>query len=378
MRMILVDDEKLALEFLERQLSKVGDIEIVGKYTDPLIARDEILHRDVDAVFLDISLPELDGIRLADQLLEKKPNLNIIFVTAYNEYAVQAFDLNALDYIVKPVQTERLIKTLDRIRQRINLRAKSHVIHSGDIHLNVFRQVSVGEIGNMSLLQWRTSKAQELFLYLLQHREQLVRKSVLIDLLWQDHDSEKIYSQLYTTVYHIRKALEPYKDRFQIANTTEGYVLHLNQIVLDINEWDRRIGTLPPLTADSIDLYQELTKLYTGDYLQEYDYWWAESERQRYKSQWLKLSYDMGDWHYRNGALEQAAASYLNIIFHDSLEERAYYQLMVIYSEQQPAMVHRQYQLLESVLEEELGEAPSDYITEWYKVWQESNQILKH
>ncbi|WMT39315.1 response regulator [Paenibacillus sp. D2_2] len=370
MRMILVDDEKLALDFLERQLSKVGNVEIVGKYTDPLIARDEILHREVDAIFLDISLPELDGIRLADQLLEKRPGLNIIFVTAYNDYAVQAFDLNALDYIVKPVQTERLVKTLDRIRLRLNLKSEVNELLTGDIHLNVFRQVSIGTPGNTSLLQWRTSKAQELFLYLLQHREQLVRKSVLIDLLWQDHDPEKIYSQLYTTVYHIRKALEPYKDCFQIANTTDGYVLHLNQIVLDICEWDRRLSILPPLSANSIDIYQELIKMYTGDYLQEYDYWWAESERQRYKSAWLKLSYDISDWYYHNGILDRAAASYLNIISQDSLEERAYYQLMVIYSVQQPAMVHRQYQMLETVLEEELGEAPSKYIMEWYRDWQ--------
>jgi len=370
MRMILVDDEKLALDFLERQLSKVGNVEIIGKYTDPFIARDEILHREVDAVFLDISLPELDGIRLADQLLEKKPGLNIIFVTAYNEYAVQAFELNALDYIVKPVLTERLVKTLDRIRLRLNLKSEMNVQLTGDIHLNVFRQVSIGTLENMSLLQWRTSKAQELFLYLLQHREQLVRKSVLIDLLWQDHDPEKIYSQLYTTVYHIRKALEPYKDCFQIENTTDGYVLHLNQIVLDIDEWNRRLNILPTLSADSIDTYQELIRLYTGDYLQEYDYWWAESERQRYKSAWLKLSYDLSDWYYQNGMLDRAAASYLNIISQDFLEERAYYQLMVIYSVQQPAMVHRQYQMLETVLEEELGEAPSEYIMEWYKDWQ--------
>ncbi|GGG07213.1 response regulator [Paenibacillus aceti] len=372
MRIILVDDEKLALDFLERQLSKVGDIEIVGKYTDPLIARDEILHREVDAVFLDISLPELDGIRLADQLLEQKPGLNIIFATAYNEYAVQAFDLNALDYIVKPVRTERLIKTLDRIRRRLNLLAEAEIVHHGEIHLNVFRQVSVGTAGNMSILQWRTSKAQELFLYLVQHREQLVRKSVLIDLLWQDHDPEKIYSQLYTTVYHIRKALEPYKDCFQIANTTDGYVLHLNRIVLDIGEWDRKFASLPPLSAGSITAYEELIKLYTGDYLQEYDYWWAESERQRYKGQWLKLSYDIADWYDQNGQPDRAKARYLNIISQDSLEERAYFRLMLIYSDQQPAMVHRQYQMLDSLLEEELGEAPSEYITIWYKNWQNS------
>ena len=72
----------------------------------------------MDIVFLDIQIPEINGIELAEQLLEMKPKLSIVFVTAYDNFAIKAFELNALDYILKmPVRKERLLNTVERIKQ---------------------------------------------------------------------------------------------------------------------------------------------------------------------------------------------------------------------------------------------------------------------
>src|SRR5690606_38514667 len=143
MRVILVDDERLALDYLERQLMKLDEVMILGKYTNPFMGKEQILQQDVDVIFLDISLPEINGIELAEQILEKKPDIHIVFVTAYNEHAVKAFELNALDYIVKPIIAERLAITMKRVRSRRVLASKQQEVPRKEEHirLNVLKQV---------------------------------------------------------------------------------------------------------------------------------------------------------------------------------------------------------------------------------------------
>src|SRR5699024_11202394 len=99
MKAILVDDEQLALDFLELQLEKVGGIEIVGKYNNLNFYYDNehTMLDTIDVVFLDIEMPDMSGLELAELFLEVNPSLSIVFVTAHNEYAVQAFALHVLD-----------------------------------------------------------------------------------------------------------------------------------------------------------------------------------------------------------------------------------------------------------------------------------------
>ncbi|RAR42092.1 response regulator [Paenibacillus sp. MDMC362] len=381
MKVILVDDEPLALKYLERQLLKLDtmSIDVIGTYTNPFVGRDEILARDVDIVFLDISLPELNGIELAEQLLEQKPHLCIVFVTGYHEYAVTAFELNAVDYIVKPVQIDRVAKTMERLRSRIASRPEEVMESNRSIRMTMFRQVMIeqpNEQGQFALLHWRTTRAQEIFIYLLQHRGQLVRKSALIDMLWPEFDMDKAYPQLYTAIYHIRKTLEPYDTRFQITNTTEGYVLNMEDVLLDIEEWENWFMSNTSVSAESIERHIEMMKLYTGDYLQEYDYWWAEGERQRLKELWLSVSLSMAEWYVDQERIDEAILCYFSIQRQHPLEEKAYFSLMKIYALQDnPAQVHRQFSLLCQVLEDEMGEEPSPYIVKWYDEWNNGIQV---
>ncbi|MCV4233166.1 response regulator [Virgibacillus sp. LDC1] len=381
MKVILVDDEPLALKYLERQLLKLDtlSIDVIGTYTNPYEGRNEILARDVDIVFLDISLPELNGIELAEQLLEQKPHLCIVFVTGYHEYAVTAFELNAVDYIVKPVQMDRVAKTMERLRSRIASRPEEVMEPHRNIRMTMFRQVMIeqpNEQGQFALLHWRTTRAQEIFIYLLQHRGQLVRKSALIDMLWPEFDMDKAYPQLYTAIYHIRKTLEPFDTRFQITNTTEGYVLNIEGVQLDIEEWENWLMSNPSVSAESIEGHIEMMKLYTGDYLQEYDYWWAEGERQRLKELWLSVSLSMAEWYVDQERIDEAILCYFSIQRQHSLEEKAYFSLMKIYALQDnPAQVHRQFSLLCQVLEDEMGEEPSPYIVKWYDEWSNGIQV---
>ncbi|WP_334073065.1 MULTISPECIES: response regulator [Paenibacillus] len=382
MRVVIVDDEQLALDYLERQIAKITDIsaDIVGKFTDPLEGKRFLLQNQADVAFLDIHLPEISGIEMAEQILEAKPELAVVFVTAYNEFAVKAFELNALDYIVKPVRLERLSKTLSRVRDSLSLKQPSvaETESAQDLRLNLFRQFSIAAEEGQHLLQWRTTKAQELFLYLLQHRGQLVRKSTLTDLLWPEYELDKVYSQLYTAVYHIRKTLKPYAKYIQITNTTEGYILSLTGVRLDIEEWEERIGKLPPISEVSLEDYIDTMKLYSGDYLQEYGYWWTESECQRLKEQGLGVSFAIAEWYQQQEIWDKAVSCYQRLRSLYPQEERTYFELMKIYaSAQNSVLVEQQYKELQYILKEELDVTPSKYITDWYEAWCQAREAVR-
>jgi len=124
-RVLIVDDESLARESLLQALSEFDDIEIAGECRDGFEAVIAINEKAPDIVFLDIQMPKLDGFDVLELLGENPPF--IVFVTAYDEYAIKAFESNALDYILKPATTERLKKTFSKIQERPSEDSRPHL-----------------------------------------------------------------------------------------------------------------------------------------------------------------------------------------------------------------------------------------------------------
>ena len=115
LRAFLVDDEPLSLKRLARLLEASGRVAIVGRATDPAKALAQLTADAVDVVFLDIHMPGLSGLQVAERL---PPNALVVFTTAYEHHAVAAFEVNAVDYLLKPIVPERLHATLDRLAVR--------------------------------------------------------------------------------------------------------------------------------------------------------------------------------------------------------------------------------------------------------------------
>lgn len=116
---VIADDEPLARDELTYLLKQCEDIEIVGEAAQGTEALEKILALKPDVAFLDIQMPNLDGLTLARKLLEADQDLIIVFATAYDKHAIQAFEVNAIDYLLKPFDEERVWKTVERIRQRL-------------------------------------------------------------------------------------------------------------------------------------------------------------------------------------------------------------------------------------------------------------------
>jgi two-component system LytT family response regulator len=108
----LVDDEPLAIERLARLLAPFDAISVAGSATDPAQALDYLNNNSIDVLFLDIQMPELNGFDLLARLTRKP---FVIFTTAYDEYALRAFEVNSIDYLVKPIETAQLTRALKKL-----------------------------------------------------------------------------------------------------------------------------------------------------------------------------------------------------------------------------------------------------------------------
>jgi two-component system LytT family response regulator len=114
MRAFLVDDEALALKRLSRMLTATGRVSIAGSCTDPVEAVQAIAAAKPDVLFLDIEMPELNGFQMLSQL---DPQPMVVFTTAYDQYALQAFGVNSVDYLLKPIEAAQLNRALDKIER---------------------------------------------------------------------------------------------------------------------------------------------------------------------------------------------------------------------------------------------------------------------
>ena len=121
LRAVVVDDEQLARDELGYLLGRVGGVEIVGQAGNGVEALAAIQRLQPEIVFLDVQMPGLTGFEVARRLLETHAPSQIIFVTAYDQHAIEAFEVNAVDYLLKPVEQARLDVAVDRARRRISV-----------------------------------------------------------------------------------------------------------------------------------------------------------------------------------------------------------------------------------------------------------------
>jgi two-component system LytT family response regulator len=144
-RTILVDDEKLATQGLELRLAPFEDVEIVATCSNGREAIRKIKTLKPDLVFLDIQMPGFDGFSVVQGVMDIDPPL-FVFVTAYSEHAIKAFEAQAVDYLMKPVEPDRLADTMDRVRGRLADRRTADEVER---LRNVISEVAPGSVDSM-------------------------------------------------------------------------------------------------------------------------------------------------------------------------------------------------------------------------------------
>lgn len=289
-RVVLVDDEPLALKNLQNKLLTYEDIDIVQTFTSGTSFLENIQHIDFQVIFLDIEMPGIKGIELARILNERGTTCHIVFVTAHRDYAFEAFEVNSTDYLLKPFSTARLKMTIERIRNKLNLEVFQVPIQKSDecpLKIQCFGSFNV--YFNNEVVLWRTEKMRELFAFLLQYQPSPVHTDILIEALWGNDDYQKARIKLHTMISYLRKAFSTLGYPKIIGSANKSYVLELVDYQCDAKDLVEFMESDTPIDDQSISRAEKIVDSYQGGYLQHNDYSWSTTRAQDLHNQLLLL-----------------------------------------------------------------------------------------
>ncbi len=286
---IIVDDELPALNVLRRALENTGQIRVVGSYLQASGALAELHALQPDVAFLDIVMPEMSGLDLAEKIIETDSDTEIIFVTAYHQYALDAFRVNAIDYLLKPSSSDDIAKTVARLKKRRPLPAVSQMSKDKGC-IRCFGRLSVRGADLGKSVKWRTAKAEELFAFLLQHLGEDVSKWRIAQALWPECETEKLNIFMHTTIYQVKKTLLSAKIGFDLSFANGRYKLELPDVYIDAAEFAAITNDDDmAFTAASVERYKKAIALYKGNYLEENGYPWSQNKAEELSKRYRGL-----------------------------------------------------------------------------------------
>lgn len=270
LKTVIVEDEPLALGMMKRYISEHPKYELIGAYSDPFEALENIPSLQAEVLFVDIGMPGLSGLQLAERV--KSESMQIVFTTAYSEYAVDAFRVDAVDYLVKPI-TSKMIDSiahkLEKIKRLLTLQnAQSD---RPDMKVQCFGSFKTtnqeGEI-----VKWPTRKTEEMFAFFLVKEAQIVSKWIIADELWPDLDGKRAIHNVYNTVYRLKKTIEEFSLPLAIKVMNEGYILERDgEMDVDLYKF-RSMLSQTDLTMDELE---QMNNLYIGPLFNDKDYAWS-------------------------------------------------------------------------------------------------------
>lgn len=369
MKAILIDDEKPALQHLERLLAKDGRLQITGKYTSARLGLQHLQQEKADIVFLDIGMPEMNGLEAAEHIMGVDRSIRVVYITAYSDYAIEAFELNAVDYLLKPVTAQRLSKTLERLVSREEQADNAPAAPAAGAHPCIlsFKRLEFmdrGEPGRKT--QWRTSKAQEVFALMLHYRGQWILKDRIVDLVWPDFKPEKAVTNLHTSVYHIRKLLKAWGMDVAVEFAQERYRLVIGEVALDVEQFMRGWRSEAVENEQEWESREAVLALYRGDYLGEHHYDWAETQRKELQTRYLQMELRSAEYELGSRRPRQALARLTRLQEADPYSEDICRLILRSYADLGDFPGFRKhYDNYKALLQNELGIHPGSMMENW-------------
>lgn len=255
-RTVIVDDETHILDELKQYLSKIEDVNLLGAYTNPLDALHFVMGNDVDMAILDIEMQKINGIEFADSLKKMNNSIQVIFVTGYDQYAMEAFRTNAIAYLLKPYTFNELCSAIEKVR--IMLRGLKNEEKEKYIYIQTFGKFEI--FSNGKRIEFANRKAKELLALLTDKRGGMVTMEFAINCIWEGKPLDDKSKALY------RKAVSELRKGLNNAGCGDIVTYQRGQLALRTS-------------MVKCDYYEVLdtgkgSGLYGGNYLEDYS--WAE------------------------------------------------------------------------------------------------------
>ena len=272
-----MDDEPPAVARLAMLVGEMPGVEIVRTYLSPGDALEEAKTLLPQIAFLDIHMPDMDGLTLAEKLTEVSPETAVVFVTAFDRYAVKAFELSACDYLLKPVERDRLEKTVKKAWQLQRLRT-GETAKKEAVAVKCF---GIFEAATASgPICFSAAKVEELFAYLLLQPGKRRHKYDIIEDLFSPLPADRAATYLHTCVYQLRKALRNSEadGSIRLEYARESYRLWVQGVKIDVEAFCRTAEE--GLKSNELSKLEEAISLYGGELLSKLDVLWSKGIEQ--------------------------------------------------------------------------------------------------
>lgn len=351
-----VDDENAALKRFERIASHDPRIVIDGVFLYWEDAIDFVKEHPIDIAFLDIEMPEISGLELAERLIEIDPYISVVFITAYNQYALNAFRAHAIGYLLKPLESAEFTEQIDLLSRRYGKRPKKS--SNSDLIVKCFGGFSVFPEGeNESAIRWKTAKAEELFALLIHFQGRVKPKELLIEALWPELEPEKSANLFRVTCTYLRTAFADIGYPEILLRELDGYKINTEFIDCDLFQMRKYVRLQSSLEAEKLN---ELSNLYCGEYLEGKTYEWAIGTRTQLESDFKKIQHILADTYYSNGCGDKALEALERVLVYDPYDEESVKRIVKMkLREGDRASAILAYKKYEKLLIEELGIEPS-------------------
>jgi two-component system, LytTR family, response regulator len=362
---VIVEDEKPILELMKVVVGRSPHCRIIGAFNNPLEALEKLPELKPDIAFLDVEMPKLSGIELAQRLNECCEDTRIVFTTAYKEYALEAFRVFAFDYILKPVMTS----AIDRITTRLLKEADRTGSAGGSAPPEPVPQASIHCLGSFEvrspkgeLVRWPTRKTEELFAYLLCWPDQDISKWKLMDLLWPEMNEERAIHNLHNTVYRLKKLIKEQDIGMDVVKTGDGYLLKTQDTRYDLLEFLQGMTGQGHKKQAEPERMEALFALYRGPLLGHKDYMWKVQLEESCGKQYRALGCRLAERYMTQGEWSKAEQRLLACLSFYPLEEELHLLLLEVYAAAgKRERITRHFNLFEMQYRKEMGmEVPAE------------------
>lgn len=374
MKVVVVDDEPIMLLAMKRMLSDMEGIELIGSFQHAAEVSAFIENEHVDLAFLDIQIATANGIELARQLRLMNKELDIVFTTSHSGYAMEAYDVYPLDYIVKPISRQRLTQTVARaVKRRSQLLSSIHELAVTDnpkLKVRILGCVEVNSVQQGSV-KWISKKSEELFVYLVLHRGQNVAKMRVIEDLFPNMPYKNGEVYLNTVVYQLRKALIPHGFREILISGQEKYRIEMSQLDVDFIQFEQGVTQLTDISDHNIASAIELEKLASGELFEEQSFVWAMMERESMNMHYQTFAMQLSNWLCVHERYREAVQIARRLVARNEFDERSNQQLLIILGELgDKQALHSYYNRYVQMLQKELKLQPSPTMQRIYEQYQ--------
>lgn len=297
MRTIIIEDDNLMLEAAKVIIGENKYFNIVGSFLDANEALQRLKELSPEIVFLDVEMPSLSGIEVSKKLKEFNSNIQIVFVTAHEKYALDAFKVSAIDYMLKPITKDsvnetvkKLLKFKDGIRFLEKEKNRNKICTLGDFKV-------YGNNEN-EIIKWPTAKVEELFARFIVARGNSLDRWYLSELFWPEASPEKALHSLHNSIYRLKQTLKINRIENIVSYEKGCYKIDLNHFECDLWECEDFIMLNLELNDDNIEKFEKINKIYKGSLFRNKDYVWSIDIKEELDKFFLNIGKNISEYFY--------------------------------------------------------------------------------